>query len=418
MFAAVESARAQSTAEKLAALYNTDGAGQNGDVRLTQYADDTTDAGTADAYVARMAEPAAKPKPKPAPRPAPRSDTLAGMFDRGTGLAGTPNMFGDFLNLGGQIVVDDMIAGAHAAAPLLGGARRVKICENNSSLPQDRVYFMYNHFENALVADASQFVVDPARRGFAVDRYTVGLEKTFRDQLWSAELRMPFTGQLDFQTTNFSTTGGQIGNLALILKRKIYENECTVMAAGLGLDFPTGSDAYGHVNITDWRIHNQAVHLAPYIGLLRTPNDCFFWQAFLQIDVPLNGNAVDYDDLYTGAGRFGILDDQTLLFGDLELGYWLYRNPCACRLTGLAAVLEFHYAATLQDADIVTGAGTMTSFAFGNAANRVDETNVTVGLHSEFANRTLCRVGAVFPLSWGDNRSFDTEVQVQLERRF
>ena len=229
---------------------------------------------------------------------------------------------------------------------------------------------------------------------------------------------MPFTGGLDFQTQNFSTTGGNIGNLALILKRKIYENECTVMAAGLGLDFPTGSDAYGHVNVTDWRIQNQAVHLLPYIGLLRKPNDCFFWQGFLQIDVPLNGNAIDFDDRFDGPGSFGILDDQTLLFADLELGYWLHRNPCARGLTGLAAVVEFHYATTLQDADIVTGTTTITNFAFGNLANHVDEVNATVGLHGEFANRTLCRVGAVFPLSWGDNRSFDAEVQVQLERRF
>lgn len=406
---------AQSTADRLASLYVADGAVPSGQVSLTQYTDDTTDAGRADAYVAQ--KPDAAPRDKPAPKPAPRSDTLATMFDRGTRLAGTPNMFGDFLNLGGQVTVQDFSSTASASLPLAGGARRVKIAENNSSLPQDRVYFMYNHFENALQADASTFS-GGLPRSTAVDRYTVGLEKTFSDQAWSAELRMPFTSQFAYQATGYDVSGGQIGNLALILKRKIYENECTVIAAGMGLDFATGSDASGTVFTTNWHVHNQAMHLMPYLGMLRKPNDCFFWQAFLQIDIPLNGNTVDYNDTGLGPGSLGKVDDQTLLYADLELGYWLHRNPCAHSLTGLAAVLEFHYTATMQDADLLTGSIGPASYTFGNTANCVDQVNATIGLHAEFANRTLCRVGVVFPLSWGDNRSFDSEVQVQLERRF
>jgi hypothetical protein len=44
--------------------------------------------------------------------------------------------------------------------------------------------------------------------------------------------------------------------------------------------------------------------------------------------------------------------------------------------------------------------------------------NLTVGLHTEILNRTICRVGGVLPLRTGDDRAFDAEVQIQLERRF
>jgi len=79
---------------------------------------------------------------------------------------------------------------------------------------------------------------------------------------------------------------------------------------------------------------------------------------------------------------------------------------------------ELHYTTTLEDADSVSGLGTRTAFTFGNSANRVDLLDLTVGVHAEIAERTTCRVAGVVPLRRGDDRSFDSEVQVQLERRF
>jgi hypothetical protein len=43
---------------------------------------------------------------------------------------------------------------------------------------------------------------------------------------------------------------------------------------------------------------------------------------------------------------------------------------------------------------------------------------MTVGLHAEVACNTLVRVGGVFPLVSRDDRCFESEVQVQVERRF
>jgi hypothetical protein len=158
----------------------------------------------------------------------------------------------------------------------------------------------------------------------------------------------------------------------------------------------------------------------PFVAMTGAPGCCSFYHAFLQVDVPTNGNRIDYVDFF-GPGRIGDYNEQTLMYLDLSVGRWLYRDPCARFLTGLAGLIEVHYTTALQDADLnlqLLSGDLPTLFAFSNFANRIDEVNLTVGLHAEIANDTLCRVGAVFPLNDGDDRSFDAELQVQVERRF
>jgi hypothetical protein len=319
----------------------------------------------------------------------------------------------------------------------------VKIAEDNNAILQDRVYFLYNHFQNAL--QMQSILPEPFERSFNVDRYSFGIEKTL-NCCWSVELLMPLAGQTEVNTSDFGISGGTTGNLAVIIKRLIYESDTTAVSIGLGIDTPTGNNVQGYGSIIDFptppyvqqkftyfTVHNDAVHLLPYIGFVRAPTSRFFYQGFAQLDIPTNGNRIDfigvhnYDD-YVGnyhsdivtSGPLGVLNEQNLLFLDISGGYWLYKNPCARGLTGLASVLEFHYATTLQDTDVVQSAVYPAQFqlTFENCYNRVDIVNLTVGLHAEFANHTLCRVGGVFPVSTGDNRSFNSEVQVQVERRF
>ena len=115
--------------------------------------------------------PAAKP-PAPQPEPEPTFDT-SGMFDSDDAmmrLASVPNMFGDSFGMCGRVLPWETswcdlfgpyshspyspgeISSAQIGADVCpgGGARRVKIAENNKALPMDRVYFSYNHFQNAL----------------------------------------------------------------------------------------------------------------------------------------------------------------------------------------------------------------------------------------------------------------------------
>jgi len=370
----------------------------------------------------------AEPSPPatPGPVPVPSDDWLSQWFgqrmeaESGLRLAGTPNMFGDIFPSSGGATVDigGLVGTASASLPLAGGCRRVKVGENNQPLTQDRVYFLYNHFHHALEADATGMLYDPRWQSFSVDRYTVGLERTFLGRRWSVELRMPFSNGMEFVTTDFAVSSGSVGNLAILLKRMLYRSDTTAIAAGLGIDTPTGSDVWGYANPTSFTMHNQAVHLMPFVGLLQAPTDRLFYQCFLQVDVPTNGNRIDYSDPIAGTGSFGTLNEQTLLYVDMSLGYWLFRDRTGAMLRGLAWLLELHYTTTLQDTDSVFGMPSSTTFVFENPANRLDILNLTVGLHADLGRQTLLRVGGVFPLRSGYNRSFDAEVQVQLERRF
>jgi hypothetical protein len=390
-------------------------------------------------------KPPAKPKTPPRPLTVPRAETppppenepspdlLASLFGANSpaaeGLAGTPNMFGDFFNnLGGSVLADRVsgIGGTgFADLPLAAGCRRVKIAEDDSAVPQDRVFFLYNHFQDSL--DMARFRVE---RKFSVDRYTLGVEKTFLDDAWSAEWRMPVAGTTEFATPDFGVSGESTGNLAVIVKRCLHRSCNTAVTMGIGVDTPTGSDADGYAKMvapfktTVFTVHNNAVHLLPFAGFVRAPSDRFFYQGFAQADIAANGNRIDFAGTTYAtpkdSGTLGTLNEQNLLYLDLSGGYWLYRNSCSRGLTGLASLLEVHYTTTLQDTDVVQGTVWPHDLrlTFENFANRVDIVDLTVGLHAEFANHTLCRVGGVFPLSWGDNRSFDSEVQVQVERRF
>jgi hypothetical protein len=152
---------------------------------------------------------------------------------------------------------------------------------------------------------------------------------------------------------------------------------------------------------------------------MAVPADSVFLHGFLQVDVPMNGNAIDYADSDVGTGTLGKLTEQPLLHLDYAAGCWLYRNPDACALAGLAALAEFHYTTTLADADVITSTfPTGRDVQFGNPLNRVDVTNVTVGLHGEVYGRTNLRIAAVFPLQAAPERPFDAEFQVSLNRGF
>jgi len=74
----------------------------------------------------------------------------------------------------------------------------------------------------------------------------------------------------------------------------------------------------------------------------------------------------------------------------------------------------------LQNASLLNGPPFTMAYRYSLSAgaDRADIVDFTVGLHAELADRTLCRVGGVFPLGTGANRCFDGELQVQLERRF
>jgi hypothetical protein len=282
----------------------------------------------------------------------------------------------------------------------------------------NRVHFIYNHFHHALEYTGPDLAGDPFSRVFDVDRFTIAVEKTLFDGLYSVEVRMPFASDVDFDPGGeFGISGGDIGNLAVLVKRSLWQTRTSAAVIGLAIDLPTGSDVTGYARLYDYTLRNEAVHLSPFVGLLWAPDARRFAHAFLQVDVPANGNSLDVTNLNL-TPQSATFHEQTAMYLDLGVGYWLYRNPRARGLTGMAGLLEVHYATTLSDAGSLTFFDGITTLDFGNSTGGVDEVNLTAGVHGEFARNTLLRVAGVFPLREDDDRSFDSEIQVQVERRF
>ncbi len=340
-----------------------------------------------------------------------------------------PNMIGDFFGGGNQMFLPSFDSPHLSVMPVGGGDRRVKLSENNSPFPTDRVFLNYNHFHNALR--------DVNNRELDLDRYTLGIEKTFCDGWWSAELRLPFAYGLDSTQlvgTPSTNSATEFGNLTLILKRAVLRNDRWAIGTGLALVTPTASDAVITGEGNALLVANDAYHLLPFVGVNFSPGERFWTQAFLQADFDANGNAVLFAGPATtppgippGQGEppvRGVLQDQSLLFMDAAMGYWLFRDPSGCRLiSGIAPILELHYSTTMQDGDIIatprgdaiggfdlsgeqTAGGPVTS-------RRLDVLNLTAALRFQIGARSQLTVAGVAPLRSGDDQQFDGEFDLQ-----
>ncbi|NQU23843.1 MAG: hypothetical protein HQ567_21385 [Candidatus Nealsonbacteria bacterium] len=350
----------------------------------------------------------------------PSPDLLAGSFGSAYGPpAPVPNMIGDFFENGSRFTG---MTGPDATVMVAGGDRRFKIVEGNSPIPTDRVFFNFNHFQNALQAADGN---DPLR---SLDRYTFGVEKTLFDKRLSVEFRLPFAGGLNSSqhadgSSSFMAT--ELGNLALAVKAIVRQRRNYRMAVGLAITFPTGDDAlyYSEDGLNDGGLEgvfkNESVHLQPFLGVYWEPNDRLFALFFAQLDFDASGNEVTLYDIRPATALPPITDtysDQNLGFVDFSLGYWVYKNPQACWITGIAPVFELHYTTTLQDTDTVSLGPDMPTIA--NPGNRMNLLNLTAGLHCQIGPHSTLTVAAVAPLKDEADRQFDSELVVEFNRRF
>lgn len=389
-----------------------------------------------------------------------------------------PYMLGDSFGISGNFFLGYISAAnggtqvsANSSSPI-GGGRRLKISESVSPMPRDRVFFTYNGFRDAYQSQGlaggvrprgnpgAQSIGGPSSLGFPaggaglgtrsfdVNRFTFGLEKTFFNGSVSAEVRVPFSSTLgsNLLVTNNNIPGEEhleFDNISTTFKALLYQTRSLAVSGGLLVNLPTADDVVitqflpdaldlrmrmprvlGH-NLV---VENDAVHLSPFLGYLLTPTNRLFIQGFAQFDIPVNGNRTVFTPVVDGVAlpsQVRSLDDQALLQLDLSAGYWVYRNPWAEWLRGVASIIEVHYTTTLEDADMqrfdLTPNNTSYSAIFGNSANRVDVVNLTLGAAMQLRDRTMISTGFVFPLNKGQrdqNFQFDWEFQFQLNYHF
>ena len=153
-------------------------------------------------------------------------------------------------------------------------------------------------------------------------------------------------------------------------------------------------------------VQHQSVHLLPYLAMLLSHDSNWYWQAFLQLDVPLNGDRVKMDATGTNPTPAGVWQDPTVMFAEFGVGRWLFGNPQDNRRPAIAATAELHYATTLQDADYVTAE----EISIVSLQNRYDVLNLTIGANIALNSRISIRPAFVIPLH---DDQFDYEAMVQ-----
>lgn len=323
-------------------------------------------------------------------------------------------MIGDFLGGNARFVGQSTLASIeHASVGVAGGDRRFKIADDQNPIPVDRLIFDYNGFQNPLI--------DVAGNTRNLHRFTFGIEKTFRDGLWSFEFRVPFTS--DYNSTQSivpgdSLSGTEFGNMVLVFKRLVIRRENFAASVGVGADFPSGADfRINDATGTAVEVWNESIHLQPFVGAYWTPTDRLFVLAFAQLDFDTRGSTVLMRDGGDDLANAGTYYDQTLGMIDVSIGYWLHRNPSARWLTAVAPMAEIHYTTTLQDADSVTGTMGTIGPADGDTGRR-DVLNLTGGLYLQLGGCSDLRLAYVAPLGTGIDREFDGEFVVQFNRRF
>ncbi|MHB0955520.1 MAG: hypothetical protein ACYC0X_03995 [Pirellulaceae bacterium] len=353
------------------------------------------------------------------------SSLLASNVGATAGAAGAiPSMIGDFFGNNYKYAFTNPDGTTVATA---GGQRRFKYAENTNPFPTDRVFFNYHFFEDPLL-DMNGHPRD-------LSLFTFGLEKTFFDEIFSVEFRVPFSAALDsdqsFSDPNQMAT--EFGNISLAAKVLLFQSDRTAVATGLGIVFPTGDDS---VVIDDEStaliFENSSLYLQPFIGIYNAPTERLFHQFLAQVDFDANGSDViipadsflarsewDQSEIpIESETEISRLQSQTLLYLDYQVGFWLYRNPCASVLTAVAPLLELHYTSTLQNLDLGGFGEDQRGPAPGIFVEdlRRDVLNLTSGAYFELFERTSVKVAAVAPLL--EDRVFDYELGLQINHRY
>jgi hypothetical protein len=290
-----------------------------------------------------------------------------------------------------------------AAVSTGGMIRHIKIAENNSPMPRCRVFFDYNFYNDPILGIGD------------VSRYIFGFEHTFYGGLGSFALRVPFASTLNSDQVAGGSVAQQIefGNVSVIGKVVLWRNSTCLVSGGLGIATPTAERTRlflpDGTQVLD--IDNQAVLLQPFIAAMSSQHPRWFWQAFLEWALGANGNPVKANFFGGDLSRIGVLQDATMMFVDLGIGYRLYENNFARGLTAIRPMVELHYGTSLQDADVAAGDEIVVSNSY---TTRLDVVNLTLGADFVLGRNLHIRPAIVVPLSDGDNELFDYEAGVQV----
>jgi hypothetical protein len=294
-----------------------------------------------------------------------------------------PNMIGDlspFYAHAAQVGHSPPLPpGPHGAALFYPTVRNFKVSENQSPRPQDRFFFDFNFYSNVNSA------VNTAQRSpiNQMNAYTYlwGFEKTFDQGNGSIGIRLPLNSLTATSNTPgvSAPTSTALGNLDIFAKYILKQNVQTgsLITAGFQITPQTATSRFAGA---PYVYGLNTTYFQPFIAYI-WQRDRFYLQGFSGFDFPAN-NA-----------------DVTLMYNDIGLGYFLYRNMDTRRfITAIAPTFEVHV---------------NTPFNHRNPFNTFDPaastyvTNLTYGLNVMMFGRSMITAALVTPVS--SPKPFDAE---------
>ena len=278
--------------------------------------------------------------------------------------------------------------GPTVTAAVLPSLQQLKISENQSPAPQDRIYTSFNYFDNVNQKRNQQ--LGASITDIKIYRYVVGLEKTFLEGRASAGLRLPIDNlSSSSRIPGFGGTSTSAGDLAAIFKYAFYQNRDTgsLASAGLMLSFPTGPNLFaGARGFNTFR----QTSFTPFVGGILNRGDLYI-QGFSSLEIPTDQNAI------------------TSFYNDIGAGYFVYRAPEPDRfLAAIAPTVELHVNTPLSHRG-VGGAGNALNGAY-------DFVDFTFGSNFLLGKRGVLTLGIVEPIT--GPRPFTLEAIAQFNLRF
>lgn len=271
---------------------------------------------------------------------------------------------------------------SYDSVALVPSIRSIKMSENQSPVPTDRILYSFSYFNNVNYAINQRFQAPISN--IMIYRHIFGFEKTLFSENFSVSVRFPInTITADSPLPGIGATSTAINTTNILAKWAFYRDDEAgqLLSTGMALGIPTGPSRFAGADYLD---NFSTVVLQPFLGMLFYGERLFF-QGFSFLEIPTDRNA------------------PTVLFNDYALGYYVYKDPTReSFLSGVAPLFEVHITTPLSHRGV----------RLEDPLSLPDIVSFTYGTAWEFGKRTRLLTGIVTPVT--GPRPFDFEVQALL----
>ena len=275
---------------------------------------------------------------------------------------------------------------ARGATMVVPSVRAVKISENQSPRPQDRVYYTINYFQG--VNDQVNSRLQAPIGYTQIFRNIFGFEKTFLDGQVSLGFRMPVdtvtaASSVPKQFGNYGGTSTAVGDISIYAKYILLENRenGNLLSGGLALGVPTGPGKFAGLN--SFASITNTTSFQPFLGYILNSGR-WYLHGFLAVDVPANSQ------------------DVTLIYNDVGIGYYLLRpepdSNVNRMISTIAPTFEVHVTDPLNHRN---------PYSRTDVVGMTDIVDLTYGLNIGIYRRTLLTFAVVTPVT--SPKPFDFE---------